>query len=220
MSSNQSRVTAIAQISNRNPMPCAMPGPLKDIWASDVFNLATMEEALSKNAFKAMKNTVMTGAALDPAVADVVAAAMKEWAMAKGAKFFSHIFYPMTNITAEKHDSFIITSPEGGQIAERRFRAFQKALRDISAASLGQINKILHQIVARGGALTNLRHPLLGLRLATLARASLRIAANSAGLTALSAPPKPSRSFISSSASALRFSSARMSSRIYSLTLL
>ena len=101
MSSNQARLMAVAQISSRKPMPCAMTDPLKDIWAADVFNLATMEEALSKNAFKAMKNTVLTGAALDPAIADVVAAAMKEWAMAKGAKFFSHIFYPMTNITAE-----------------------------------------------------------------------------------------------------------------------
>jgi glutamine synthetase len=118
MSSNQSRAQAIAQITNRVSKTYTQTEPLKDIWASDVFNLATMEEALSKNAFKAMKNTVMTGVALDPAVAEVVAAAMKEWAMAKGAKFFSHIFYPMTNITAEKHDGFIITNPEGGAITE------------------------------------------------------------------------------------------------------
>ncbi len=118
MSSNPSRLAAISQITNRTAKPYELPDPLVNIWASDVFNLATMEEALSKGAFKAMKNTVMTGAALDPAVADVVAAAMKEWAMKKGAKFFSHIFYPMTNITAEKHDSFIITNPEGGAITE------------------------------------------------------------------------------------------------------
>ncbi len=118
MSSNQSRAQAIARITNRVSKAYAPTEPLKDIWGCDVFNLATMEEALSKNAFKAMKNTVMTGAALDPVVAEVVAAAMKEWAMAKGAKFFSHIFYPMTNITAEKHDGFIITNPEGGAITE------------------------------------------------------------------------------------------------------
>jgi glutamine synthetase len=118
MSSNPSRLQAISQITNRAPKAYALPDPLIDIWASDVFNLATMEEALSKGAFKAMKNTVMTGAALDPPIADIVAAAMKEWAMKKGAKFFSHIFYPMTNITAEKHDSFIITNPEGGAITE------------------------------------------------------------------------------------------------------
>ena len=109
---------AIAEINNREPLPVDMPEALSKIWATDVFNLATMEEALSKNAFKAMKNTVQTGAALDPGTADVVAAAMKDWAISKGVKFFSHIFYPMTNATAEKHDGFIITNSDGGAITE------------------------------------------------------------------------------------------------------
>ncbi|MCL4117935.1 UNVERIFIED_CONTAM: hypothetical protein GTU68_003104 [Idotea baltica] len=77
-----------------------------------------MEEMLSKTAFKAMKATVQTGEPLDAATADVVAAAMKDWALAKGAKFFSHIFYPMTNITAEKHDGFIVTNGDGNAITE------------------------------------------------------------------------------------------------------
>jgi len=118
MSSNESRVRAIYEITNRTPMPVDTPEPLSKIWASDVFNLNAMEEALSKNAFKAMKKTVQTGAKLDSATADVVAAAMKDWALSKGAKFFSHIFYPMTNITAEKHDGFIITNADGGAITE------------------------------------------------------------------------------------------------------
>ncbi|MDP1520083.1 glutamine synthetase III [Porticoccus litoralis] len=118
MSGNQPRMLAIAEINNREPMPVDMPEALSKIWATDVFNLATMEEALSKNAFKAMKNTVQTGAALDPGTADVVAAAMKDWAISKGVKFFSHIFYPMTNATAEKHDGFIITNSDGGAITE------------------------------------------------------------------------------------------------------
>ena len=104
--------------NNLEPVTVEMPEPLSKIWATDVFNLATMDEALSKNAFKAMKNTVQTGAALDPATADVVAAAMKDWAISKGVKFFSHIFYPMTNATAEKHDGFIITNSDGGAITE------------------------------------------------------------------------------------------------------
>ncbi|RKZ97989.1 MAG: glutamine synthetase type III, partial [Gammaproteobacteria bacterium] len=87
-------------------------------WACDVFNLAKMEESLSKNAFKAMKKTVHTGEPLDAATADVVAAAMKEWAASKGAKFYSHVFYPLTNITAEKHDGFIITNSDGNAITE------------------------------------------------------------------------------------------------------
>lgn len=118
MSSNQARSQAIQTIGKRAPKAVGKTEPLNKIWATDVFNLAAMEEALSKNAFKAMKKTFQTGAPLDPATADVVAAAMKEWAMSKGAKFFSHIFYPMTNATAEKHDGFIITSPEGNAITD------------------------------------------------------------------------------------------------------
>lgn len=118
MSGNESRIQAISQIINRKPIAVKTPEPLSKIWACDVFNLAKMEEALSKTAFKSMKNTVQTGALLDPATADVVAAAMKDWAMSKGVKFFSHIFYPMTNITAEKHDGFIITNSEGGAISQ------------------------------------------------------------------------------------------------------
>ena len=118
MSGNESRLEAIRQITNRKPMPVKTPRSLDKIWACDVFNLAKMEEALSKNAFKALKKTVQTGAPLDAATADVVAAAMKEWAASKGVKFFSHIFYPMTNITAEKHDGFIITNADGRAITE------------------------------------------------------------------------------------------------------
>ncbi|MDX2350307.1 MAG: glutamine synthetase III [Porticoccus sp.] len=118
MSGNQSRIQTIANIAGRAPKSSVMLGPLSEIWASDVFDLATMEEALSKTSFKAIKNTVQTGALLDPATADVVAAAMKDWALSKGVKFFSHIFYPMTNVTAEKHDGFIITKPDGSAITE------------------------------------------------------------------------------------------------------
>jgi glutamine synthetase len=118
MSSNSSRSQAIQSITNRQPIKVSKPQPLGEIWGQDVFNLGRMEWALSKSAFKAVKNTVQTGAPLDAATADIVAAAMKEWAVSRGVKFFSHIFYPMTNITAEKHDGFIISNPEGGAITE------------------------------------------------------------------------------------------------------
>lgn len=118
MSGNASRLASISAITNAKPTEVDMPGPLSSIWASNVFNLASMEEALSKNAFKSIKKTVQTGCPLDPTTADVVAAAMKDWAMAKGAKFFSHIFYPMTNYTAEKHDGFIITNSDGNAITD------------------------------------------------------------------------------------------------------
>lgn len=118
MSANASRLQAIQKISQRQAIPTVKTECLGDIWAEDVFNLGRMEWALSKTAFKAIKKTVQTGEPLDSATADVVAAAMKEWAVSKGAKFFSHIFYPMTNITAEKHDGFIVTNSDGGAITE------------------------------------------------------------------------------------------------------
>lgn len=118
MTANDVRNTAITEILSRPDLETAEIKPLSEMWACDVFNLATMEEALSKNAFKAMKRTVQTGEPLDPATADVVAAAMKDWAMGKGAKFFSHVFYPLTNITAEKHDGFIVTNSDGHAITE------------------------------------------------------------------------------------------------------
>jgi glutamine synthetase len=118
MSANASRLHAIQQISQRQPIAVEKTDFLGNIWAQDVFNLKTMEWALSKTAFKAIKKTAQTGEPLDAATADVVAAAMKEWAIGKGAKFFSHIFYPMTNITAEKHDGFIITNSDGGAITD------------------------------------------------------------------------------------------------------
>ena len=118
MTANEVRSVAITEVLNRTAVETDEVRPLSESWACDVFNLATMEEHLSKNAFKAVKKTVQTGEPLDSATADIVAAAMKDWAMGKGAKFFSHVFYPLTNITAEKHDGFIITNPEGNAITE------------------------------------------------------------------------------------------------------
>tara|TARA_R110002049_G_scaffold252264_1_gene426891 strand:- start:26325 stop:28499 length:2175 start_codon:yes stop_codon:yes gene_type:complete len=118
MSGNQARLQAVSQITNRISKSYSPTKPLSEIWACDVFNLSAMEDSLSKSTFKAMKKTVKTGTPLDPTTADVVAAAMKDWAIKKGVKFFSHIFYPMTNITAEKHDGFIVTNPDGNAITE------------------------------------------------------------------------------------------------------
>ena len=118
MTANRVRSQAITEVLNRTAVETAETRPLSEIWAIDVFNLAKMEEALSKNAFKAVKRTVKTGEPLDSATADIVAAAMKDWAMGKGVKFFSHVFYPLTNITAEKHDGFIVTNADGNAITE------------------------------------------------------------------------------------------------------
>ncbi|WP_299881684.1 glutamine synthetase III [uncultured Cocleimonas sp.] len=118
MSGSESREQAVFQVTNSRPVKVKETKSLDKIWATDVFTLVKMEEALSKKAFKSMKKTVETGSCLDPGTADVVAAAMKDWAMSKGAKFYSHIFYPMTGASAEKHDGFILSDASGKAITD------------------------------------------------------------------------------------------------------
>ena len=86
-----------------------------EIFGSKVFNDETMKERLPKDAYKALKNTVEEGRPLDRELANVIAHAMKEWAIELGATHFTHWFQPMTGVTAEKHDSFI-QPEEGGKV--------------------------------------------------------------------------------------------------------
>ncbi len=118
MSRSEARAQAVFEITTGEPISLAKPKALDEIWAADVFTLVKMEDALSKSAFKAMKKTMETGAPLSPEVADDVAAAMKSWALSRGANYFAHVFYPLTGASAEKHDSFIVTDPSGRAITE------------------------------------------------------------------------------------------------------
>ena len=118
MNGNATRLQAVENITSRFPAAVETIESLDDIWAVDVFNLAKMEKVLSKGAFDKIKKTMQTGEALDLETAEEIATAMKEWALSKGVKFFSHIFYPMTNATAEKHDAFIVTDFDGGAISK------------------------------------------------------------------------------------------------------
>jgi glutamine synthetase len=119
MSSNQIRVQAIRDINCR-PLPPATTAQrdLESLWAADVFTLAKMKQHLPKDVFKSLRKTIETGGPLDIGVADVVANAMKEWATAKGALYYAHVFYPLTNATAEKHDGFISVQGDGTAITE------------------------------------------------------------------------------------------------------
>jgi len=118
MSRSEARAQAVFEITTGEPISAAKPRSLEEIWAEDVFTLVKMESALSKSAFKAMKKTMETGAPLAPDVADDVAAAMKTWALSKGANYFAHVFYPLTGASAEKHDSFIVSDASGKAITE------------------------------------------------------------------------------------------------------
>ena len=88
------------------------------IFGENVFNDAVMQERLPKETYKALQRTMAQGRSLDPAIAGVVANAMKDWALSKGATHYSHWFQPMTGITAEKHDSFITPKGDGRIIME------------------------------------------------------------------------------------------------------
>src|SRR5437764_10572152 len=91
---------------------------IKDLYGINVFNEAVQRQRLPKPIFKALQRTIKHGAPLDPAIADSVATAMKDWAMEKGATHFTHLFQPMTGLTAEKHDSFVQPTGEGTAITE------------------------------------------------------------------------------------------------------
>ena len=83
-----------------------------EIFGENVFNENVMREKLPKEVFKKLMKTIELGASLDVSIANVVANAMKDWAVDKGATHYTHWFQPMTGVTAEKHDSFI--SPTAG----------------------------------------------------------------------------------------------------------
>lgn len=89
-----------------------------DIYASDVFSDAVMRERLPKKVYQSLKATIQTGSDLDPQIADVVASAMKDWAVEKGATHFAHWFHPLTGTTAEKHDSFLSPQSDRSAILE------------------------------------------------------------------------------------------------------
>lgn len=87
-----------------------------EIFGENVFNDKVMQERLPKKVYKELKKTIKEGKELDPVVADVVAEAMKNWAVEKGATHYTHIFQPLTGMTAEKHDSFITAPREDGTV--------------------------------------------------------------------------------------------------------
>lgn len=88
-----------------------------EVFGENVFSDVVMQERLPKAVYASLRRTIDHRRPLDPAVADVVATAMKDWAIAKGATHFTHVFYPLTGLTAEKHDSFLKPDGRGGAIA-------------------------------------------------------------------------------------------------------
>ena len=91
---------------------------IPEMFASNVFNWQVMQDKLPKDIFRSLRKTIEEGRPLDNSLANIVANAMKDWAVEKGATHYTHWFQPMTGITAEKHDSFISPAPDGKVIMD------------------------------------------------------------------------------------------------------
>ena len=110
---------------------------ISEIFASDVFDLRIMKERLPKETYKSLMKTINNGEHLTGELASVVANAMKDWAVEKGVTHYTHWFQPMTGITAEKHDSFITPSGDGGAIMEFSGKELMKGEPDASSFPSG-----------------------------------------------------------------------------------
>lgn len=108
-----------------------------NVFGSMVFNDAVMKDRLPKDTYKALKNTIEEGKSLDLSIANIVANAMKDWAVEKGVTHFTHWFQPMTGITAEKHDSFISPTNDGSIIMEFSGKELIKGEPDASSFPSG-----------------------------------------------------------------------------------
>ncbi|MDW8262083.1 MAG: glutamine synthetase III, partial [Phycisphaerales bacterium] len=109
----------------------------KDLFGINVFNEEVQKQRLPKPVFKALQKTIRQGAPLDPLIADAVAAAMRDWAIERGATHYTHLFQPLTGITAEKHDSFVTPTDGGGAIAEFSGKELIKGEPDASSFPSG-----------------------------------------------------------------------------------
>ena len=121
MSGSTARLQAISAVTNYTPLSKPLSyveTPAHELFGANVFGEKEMQSRLPKATFKALSKTIKEGAKLDASVADAVAAALKDWAIEKGATHYAHVFYPLTGITAEKHDSFLTVNGNGTAMAE------------------------------------------------------------------------------------------------------
>jgi glutamine synthetase len=112
---------------------------IKDLFGELVFSEEVQKARLPKPIFKALQKTIKQGLPLDPTIADAVASAMKDWAIEHGATHYTHLFQPMTGLTAEKHDSFLAPTGTGAAIAEFSGKELVKGEPDASSFPSGGI---------------------------------------------------------------------------------
>ena len=142
MQANRAREAAAAAITSgpisgrRAPRSTTS---IRQLFGVNVFSDEVMRSRLPENVYKGLRNTIKKGAPLDPSIADVVAATMREWAMERGATHFTHWFQPMTGLTAEKHDSFLVPTEAGTAIAEFSGKELVRGEPDASSFPSGGI---------------------------------------------------------------------------------
>ena len=110
---------------------------IKDLFGINVFGEEEQKQRLPKPMFKSLQKTVKLGTTLDPNVADAVASAMKDWAIEHGCTHYTHLFQPLTGLTAEKHDSFLNPTPNGRALAEFSGKELVKGEPDASSFPSG-----------------------------------------------------------------------------------
>ena len=131
------------------------------IFGINVFNDAMMREHLPKQVYQELKNTIERGEMLNSSIADIIANAMKDWAIERGATHYTHWFQPMTGITAEKHDSFLAPPSNGKVIMEFSGKELIKGESDASSFPSGACVRPLKQEAIRHGTLPHM-HLLRG----------------------------------------------------------
>jgi glutamine synthetase len=158
MSAMNSRASALLKISESVwPIPkLDLSRPLEEEFGADAFNDREMQRRLPKAVYRKLKETIAQGQPLDPSIADVVAQAMKEWALDRGATHFAHVFYPLTGQTAEKHDSFLSPTLDGSAIAEFSGRQLIKGEPDASSFPSGGLRATFE---ARGYTIWDVTSP-------------------------------------------------------------
>jgi glutamine synthetase len=131
---------AIRHISQWSTSPKTGTGPLKkasDDFGSLTFNDEAQRARLPKDVYRALRRSIAQAEPLDPSLADIVASALKDWAVEHGATHYTHWFQPLTGITAEKHDSFLTPTPDGRAVAEFSGKELVKGEPDASSFPSG-----------------------------------------------------------------------------------
>ena len=118
---SSARMAAISAVTNWRPISPPLnfsETPAQELFGANIFSREVMKSRLPKPIYKSLIKTIESGEKLDPSIADVVATAMKDWAIEKGATHYAHVFFPLTGLTAEKHDAFLSPDGEGGAVTE------------------------------------------------------------------------------------------------------